>query len=210
MRNFYKAFLVWSTIYQGFDPYMANMTHNLRALLKKGSDAKWMDVHSLDFKKIIDTLCRKGTVLKYYKPELELFLETDASGKGIGMALLQSNSNEKESLYPITYGSKTLTPAEMRYVNIERELLGVVGALEKFHYFTFGCPVTVLTNHKPLISIAKKNIDKWTTMITEIYVTVEQITMQPYDGYQAKIWSLLTNLVGILVPKNQTNQHALV
>ena len=95
-----------------FDPYMANMTHNLRALLKKGSNAKWTDVHSLDFQKIIDTLCREGTVLKYYKPDLDLFLETDASGKGIGMALLQSDNNEKESLYLIAYGSKTLTPVE--------------------------------------------------------------------------------------------------
>ena len=52
------------------------------------------------------------------------------------MALLQSDSNERESLYPIAYGSKTLTEAETRYANIEHELLGVVGALEKFNYFT--------------------------------------------------------------------------
>ena len=32
----------------------------------------------------------------------------------------------------------------------------MVDALEKFHYFTFGCPVTVLTDHKPLIAITKK------------------------------------------------------
>ena len=92
----------------------------------------------IDFKKIIEMLCREGKILKYYRPNLELFLETDASGKGIGMALLQSEENERNSLYPIAYGSKTLTPAETRYANIERELLGVVGALEKFHYFTFG------------------------------------------------------------------------
>ena len=72
------------------------------------------------------------------------------------MALLQSENDHRDSLYPITYGSKTLTPVETRYVNIERELLGVVGALEIFHYFTFGRPVTILTNHKPLIAIAKK------------------------------------------------------
>ena len=72
------------------------------------------------------------------------------------MALLQSDSNEKENPYLIAYGSKILTPAEMRYTNIERELLGVVGALEKFHYFTFGHPVTVFTDHKPLIAITKK------------------------------------------------------
>ena len=42
-------------------------------------------------------------------------------------------NNECSSLYSIAYGSKTLTAAETRYANIERELLGVVGVLEKFH-----------------------------------------------------------------------------
>ena len=32
----------------------------------------------------------------------------------------------------------------------------MVGALEKFHYFTFGRPVFILTDHKPLIAISKK------------------------------------------------------
>ena len=103
-----------------------------------GLEPKWTDVHSMNFKKIIETLCSKGKILKYYRPNLELFLESDASGKGIGMALLQSEENERNSLYPKGYGSKTLTSAETRYVNIERELLGVVSALEKFHYFTYG------------------------------------------------------------------------
>ena len=56
-----------------FDTYIANMTHNLRSLLKKGTNPKWTDVHILDFKRIIETLCKEGTVLKYYKPEARLF-----------------------------------------------------------------------------------------------------------------------------------------
>ena len=63
-----------------------------------------------------------------------------------------------DSLYPIAYCSKTLTDAETRYANIEHELLGVAGGLEKFHYFTFGRPVTVLIDHKPLIAISKKSL----------------------------------------------------
>ena len=47
------------------------------------------------------------------------------------MALLQSESNDRDSLYPISYGSKTLTDAETRYANIEHELLGVVGGLRE-------------------------------------------------------------------------------
>ena len=151
-----QSFLGMVNYLSCFDPNIANLTHNLCELLKKGSEPKWTDVHSLDFRKIIETLCKEGKILKYYKPDLDLFLETDASGKGISMALLQSVDNHRNGLYPIAYGSKTLTPAETRYANIERELLGVVGALEKFHFFTFGRPVTVLTDHKPLIAIAKK------------------------------------------------------
>ena len=93
-----QSFLGMVNYLSRFDLYMANMTHNLRSLLKKGTSPKWTDVHSLDFKRIIETLCKEGTVLKYYKPELNLFLETDASGKGIGMALLQSDNNEKEKV----------------------------------------------------------------------------------------------------------------
>ena len=137
-----------------FDPKIVDLTHNLRGLLKKGNEFKWNEVHTRDFKAIIQMFCSNGKLLRYYRHEIE----TDTSGVAIGLALLQSDNNERESLYPIACGSKTLTEAETRYANIECELLGVVGALEKFNYFTFGRPVTVLTDHKPLIAIAKKSL----------------------------------------------------
>ena len=71
---------------------------------------------------------------------------------------MQNDENGRSSLYPIAYGSKTLTDVETRYANIECELLGMVGGLEKFNYFTFGRPVTALTIHKPLIAISKKSL----------------------------------------------------
>ena len=63
--------------------------------------------------------CENEKLLHYYRPDLDLYLETDASSVAIGMALLQSETNDRESLYQITYDSKTLTDAETRYVNIE-------------------------------------------------------------------------------------------
>ena len=56
------------------------------------------------------------------------------------------------------YVSRTLTPAEERYSNIERELLGVVFTMERLHNYVFGEPVRVQTNHKPLEMIWKKTI----------------------------------------------------
>ena len=71
-----QSFLGMVNYLSRFDPNIANLTHNLRELLKKGSDPKWTDVHSLDFKKIIETLSSEGKVLKYYRPDLDLYIET--------------------------------------------------------------------------------------------------------------------------------------
>ena len=60
------------------------MMYHLRALLKKGSDPVWTDVHLLDFRKIIESLCSEGKMLRCYRPDLDLYIETDVSGKGIG------------------------------------------------------------------------------------------------------------------------------
>ena len=88
-------------------------------------------------------MCNSPKLLRYYRPDLDLYLKMDASRVAIGMALLQSEGNDRNSLYPIAYGSKTFTDAETRYANIECELLGVVSSLEKFNYFTFGTPVSL-------------------------------------------------------------------
>ena len=58
--------------------------------------------------------------------------------------------------HPITYASRTLTSAEQRYSQIEKELLTLVFGLEHNHYYTYGRRVTLWTDHKPLVSIASK------------------------------------------------------
>ena len=78
-----QSFLGMVNYLSRFGPNIANLTHNLRELLKKGADPKWTDVHMLGFKRIIETLCKEGKILKYYKPDLDLFLETDASDRGL-------------------------------------------------------------------------------------------------------------------------------
>ena len=55
-------------------------------------------------------------------PKQHCELEVEASAQGLGAALMQNGM-------PIAFASKSLTPAETRYANIERELLSVVFAL---------------------------------------------------------------------------------
>ena len=73
----------------------------------------------------------------------------DASQHGLGAVLLQEGR-------PIAYASRALTSAETRYAQIEKELLAVVYALEKFHQYTYGSTVEMESDHKPLESITKK------------------------------------------------------
>ena len=56
------------------------------------------------------------------------------------------------------YASRSLLPAEERYSNIERELLGVVFGLERMHNMIFGGPVEVQTDQQPLVNIFNKQI----------------------------------------------------
>eukprot|EP00731_Ephydatia_muelleri_P007912 Em0004g250a len=65
--------------------------------------------------------------------------------------LLQENK-------PIAYASRALTDTEKRYAQIEKQLLAVVYALEKFNQYVYGKTVQVESDHKPLESITKKSL----------------------------------------------------
>ena len=80
--------------------------------------------------------------MSYFDKTKPIFIEVDASGQGLGAVLLQGNIDQMEldnasqtegrfldfrnRLKPIAFASKSLSEAETRYSNIERELLGVV------------------------------------------------------------------------------------
>ena len=56
----------------------------------------------------------------------------------------------RNRLKPIAFASKSLSEAETRYSNIERELLGVVWAVQHFNHYTFANKVHIISDHKPL------------------------------------------------------------
>ena len=59
---------------------------------------------------------------------------------------------------PIAFASKSLTGAESRYANIERELLAIVFACQRFSTYLLGRSFVAETDHKPLEMIALKNL----------------------------------------------------
>ena len=76
-------------------------------------------------------------------------IQCDASSTELGAALLQQGQ-------PVAYASRTLSPEELNYAQIEKELLAAVFAMEKFDQYVYGRQVTVESDHKPLQTITAK------------------------------------------------------
>ncbi|XP_038055804.1 uncharacterized protein K02A2.6-like [Patiria miniata] len=135
-----------------FLPSLSQVMEPINALTRKGVEWSWNACHDKAFGKL-KQLLTEAPVLTYFNPEKELVIHTDASDRGIGAALLQNGK-------PLAYASRALSDTETRYAVIEKEMLAVVFALEKWHQYTFGRHVTVYSDHKPLESIVKKPLDK--------------------------------------------------
>ena len=60
----------------------------------------------------------------------------------------------------LAYASRALTDPETRYATMEKEMLAIVFALEKWHQFVSGCHVVIRTDHKLLEAITKKPLDR--------------------------------------------------
>ena len=82
----------------------------------------------------------------------EVTIESDSSDVGLVAVITQEG-------HPIAYASRALCPAQGNYAQIEKECLAIVFATERFEqYILRKDPVTILTDHKPLVTIFMKPI----------------------------------------------------
>ena len=153
-----------------FAPNLANVAQPINNLLKKDVDWNWSECQERafqDIKKIIS----QAPLLAFYDPNKELTIENDACEYGIGSVLMQQGR-------PIAYASRSLTPAERNYAQIEKEMLAAVYGLEKFHHYTYAREITVITDHKPLEAIAKKPLAKAPRRLQTLLLRARNYTHQ--------------------------------
>ena len=133
------------------------------------------------------SIIKADVCMKFYDNSKPLYLETDASGTGLGVALLQHHDNtvcqvgvapQKITLHPIAFTSKSLTGVEWRYSNIEHEALGIIHGLEEFHHYCFGQEVFIITHHKPLVVMFRKDVADLLQCIQCIMLKIHQYRVQ--------------------------------
>ena len=140
-----------------FTPNIAELTKPLRELLSKRNQWTWNETHQKAFSKLKDEVSTQP-VLALYSPKLDTIVSADASSYGIGAVLLQRQLDG--SVKPVSYASRSLTPTEQKYAQIEKEALGVTWACERFRDYLTGLQFQIETDHKPLVPLlGSKNLE---------------------------------------------------
>lgn len=135
-----------------FIPNLTRLTSPLRRLTRQDIEFCW-DKDCANSFKMLKAAITSEQVLAYFDPNKDIEIHTDASQNGLGCVLLQEGR-------PIAFMSRTLTSAECRYSQLEKEMLAIVFSTEKFHRFIYGYKVAVKTDHKPLVTIFKSSFQK--------------------------------------------------
>ena len=132
-------------------PHLSNIMQPLRRLLDKDTELCWLHTHQQAFDEMKKALTTTQA-LSYYDVMKPVVIQCDASDSGLGAALLQNG-------LPVAYSSRALTSAETNYAQIEKELLAIVFACEKFDQYVYGRDkVHVQSDHKPLEVIFKRQL----------------------------------------------------
>ena len=134
-----------------FLPRLSEETEVLRKLTEKDAEWCWLQSHA-DAVARVKEMIVSAPVLTYYDMNKPVVIQCDASQSGLGAALLQEEC-------PVAYSSRVMTQTEQNYAQIEKELLAIVYACEKFGQYIFGrSNVIVQSDHKPLETIFRKPI----------------------------------------------------
>ena len=170
-----RSLLGMTNFFSRFIPHYATITEPLRLLTHKQSKWQWSAQHDHSFDQLRKALSSAPTLV-YFDETKTTSLFVDASPVGLAAILTQS-AGKDHAHQTVSYASRAVTAVEQRYSQTEREALAVIWAGEHFHVYIFGKPITIYTDHKPLVSLygnpnskPPARIERWS------------LRLQPYDA----------------------------
>ena len=117
-------------------------------LLKRNAKFNWTPQHSEGLKLIKSALT--SDAMGYFDETWDTELTTDASPTGLGAVMAQKDPNDCKARKIILYTSRSLTPVERKYSQVEREALAVVWACERLKLYLIGKPFDLYVDNKAI------------------------------------------------------------
>ncbi len=145
-----------------FIPNLSKRSTALRNLTQNNVAFEWNEIHEREFRDLLEVVT-SDPVLAIYDKNKPVVVQTDASKDGLGCVLTQGGQ-------PVAYASRTLSKNEQKWAQIEKELLAIVFACERFHYFLYGREFTVESDHKPLETLVKRDMDDVTARLQRMFM----------------------------------------
>jgi hypothetical protein len=182
-------------------PGFSEITAPIRQLLSTNVEFRWEnDVQGVAFQRL-KSLLTAAPVLQFYDANKPAKVQCDSSQYAVAACLMQDDR-------PIEYASRSLTSTEIGYAQIEKEMLAIVFAMERFHSYVYGRHVTVETDHRPLISINKKALSSAPKRLQRML-----LRLQNYDfdlvfklGSQVVVADTLSRAVPTVSPNVESTQ----
>ena len=175
-----RSLLGMVEFYGRFIPHLSSLKEPLTELTRAGRQFVWKKEQEDAFKKLKRALC-SNAVLRIYDPELQVILRCDASPTGIGAVLEQEGR-------PVLFVSKTLSPAERNYAQIEREALAITWAVRRLHKYLVGRKFVLVTDNAPLQfifspskaipSVAAARIQRWALFLMGYDYCIQRVTSE--------------------------------
>ena len=144
------SFLGLINYYGKFLPDLATTLAPLYTLLQKKKKWPWGQSQQNAFEQV-KKLLKSSRVLVHFNDDLPLVLACDASPYGLRAVLSHRMPNGDER--PVGFASRTLTVAEKKYSQLDKEALAIVFGVNKYHQYLYGRKFELKTDHKPLTHI---------------------------------------------------------
>ena len=183
-----KSYLGLLTYYSRFLPNLSLEPAPLYKLLKHNESWHWTSQQKKAFERSKELLL-SSQLLVHFDPNLEIHLACDASSYGIRAVLSHKMPNGSEK--PVGFVCRTLTDAEKKYSQIEKEGLACVYGVTRFHSYLFGHCFKLQTDHKPLLTLFN-----------------ERKAVSPQTSGRIQRWALTLASYEYTIVCRTTTQHA--
>ncbi|CAB4029631.1 Hypothetical predicted protein, partial [Paramuricea clavata] len=161
-----KRFLGMVNYLAKFLPLLSDMTQPLRKLKDKDFEWCWLEQHEKAFKTVKDYLA-KAPVLAYYDVNKEVTIQRPAN----------------------SYALRALTETETRYAQIEKELLAIVWATNKFDQYILGREIVhIESDHQPLKAVFAKAIHKSPKRLQRMLMALQSYTLEIHYKKGTLMW----------------------